>query len=729
MSENETFNNNTFCLHQKMQKENIIYNISYSYCEKCGSISIKHKNNYYSTIKPKQKQKSVELNPILIVQNMIKNQDLSYPNLKNIYNLDIRDNTKKMKDKIEIYFFKRRLILQYLQNITRKMNYSDLSFYHCLLFIDLFFCHNITEEMDEEEFLYIIIGFFLITSKFKETDIYEPELFNFNNIDTNINLSIRKILNYETKLLKYINYNFFIYSTYDWINIFINNGYIFEEEIDNDQDYINEIQTYTYRLLIIITPKNIFIKYSPLYMAISVIQIAREDKIEENKINNELFQKLLTLYNIHFEEYKDCYREIKAIVNEEKNINHNIKLQNKKINTSRNRTPILKKIENNKLLNEKMNIETLNKIKMNQQNTNLKPQSKLNLMKKIKEGKIKKQLINLNSSIKTKKNFHSIIVNNMNNNKNRNFNIHNKNIEIIEYINSNLPGIYKNGIEPNKIFKTEGETINGQNYQIEKYKNGTLNNFSYKSKMLRNKIVSSVDNRNLKKINIYKYKNKSNISPLKLNKFMKNGTYETLVENDKKFSQFLYKNNKNIFHTENNSSILNKSGDYLKNYQDTSNNLSKINDKNANLIIKNYITKNNNKIIINNNINVYKNYSNIYKNNIKPLYRENTSDYIGGNNSSNIKQNIPKFLNRTKDIEEIYNKRRNNLEILNSSIEKNKEKEYNIMTSRNNNNVKLFLGNIKKEQNYFINTKDLLFLKKSFHDNTKLPKLKIKMDK
>ena len=724
MSKNETFDNNSFCTHSKMQKEKIIYNISYSYCPKCGSISVKNKNNFYFTIKPKQKQKPIEFNPVLIINNMKRNQDISYPNLQNIYNLDIKDNIEKMKEKIEIYFLKRRLALLYLQNMTKKMNYSDLSFYHCLLFVDLYFCHNITEEMDEEEILYIIIGFFLITSKFKETDIYEPQLYNFTDIDTSMNLSFEKIMIYEAKLLKYINYNFCIYSTYDWLNVFIYNGYIFEGEID-DKDYINEIQVYTYKLLIIITPKNIFIKYSPLYMAISIIQIAREDKIEENKINNELFQNLRKLYNIQFEEYKDCYREIKAIIKKEKSLNHNIKIKNPKINTSRNRTPTLKKIENNKISNEKINIETLNKI--NQKNDNIKPQSKMNLMKKIKEGKIKKQYINLSSSGKAKKNFHSIIVNNINNNKNRGFSINKKNDEIIEYINSNLPSIYNNGIE-SKVLKTEGETISGPNFLIEKYKNGTINNFSYKNKKIVNKIVSSVDNRNLKKINIYK--NKNNISPLKLNKFMRNGTYDTLAENDKKFSEFLYKNNKknkNIFHTENTSSMLNKSGDYLKNYHDNSNNFSRSNDKNAaDLIIKNYISKNKNTIInINNNINIYKNYSNVYKNNLKPLFRENTTDYIGGNNISNIKINIPIFLNKTKDIEEIYNKRKDNL---NSSIDKNKDKELNIMTSRNN-NTKSFLANLKKEKNYFINPKDLFFLKKPSHDISKLPKLKIKLDK
>ena len=152
MSNYSNKNNTLFCSHTKKPKEYTINNIIYSYCEECGNIAIKNNNNFYYTIKPKQKQRPIEFNPITITKNMKRNQELAYPNLNNIYNLDIKENISNIKEKIMVYFNKRKLILLYLQSITRKLNYSDLTFYHCLILVDLYFTHNITTEMTDEEF-------------------------------------------------------------------------------------------------------------------------------------------------------------------------------------------------------------------------------------------------------------------------------------------------------------------------------------------------------------------------------------------------------------------------------------------------------------------------------------------------------------------------------------------------------------------------------------------------
>ena len=54
---------------------------------------------------------------------------------------------------------------------------------------------------------------------------------------------------------------FFIYSTYDWLNIFMGNRYIFDGEIDNNNhEIINDINSYSFKILITITRKNIFFK-------------------------------------------------------------------------------------------------------------------------------------------------------------------------------------------------------------------------------------------------------------------------------------------------------------------------------------------------------------------------------------------------------------------------------------------------------------------------------------
>ena len=730
MSKNQLNNNYLLCLHSKTSKENNDNNIVYTYCEQCGSLSIKKDKNFYCTIKPKQKQKPIEINPIIITKNMKKKQDLSYPCLENIYQLNINQQpmSQELKDKINIYFTRRKLILLYLQNITRKLSYSDLSFYHCLFLVDLYLSHNITEDMSEEELLYILVGFFLVSSKFKETDIFEPELVCFNNIDNNnINLSIEKVKLYEAKFLKYINYNFFLYSTYDWLNIFMSNGYIFDGEID-EVEYISVIHTYTYRILITVTPKNIFIKYSPLYMAITIIHITREDKIDKDKINNELFNDLLSLYEITFKDYENCYKEIKSIINRENSVNNIPKLQNIKIDTfSRNQTPNSDRYENKITEKEKENEDIPIDNKNEKQIIDISKQSKLNLKKKLKDIKIKQNFISSTGSAgKTKKNFHSIIVNNMKSKKNHNFNTKKKNLEIIEYINSNLPIIYINGNEANKVFKTENETITGSKFKILKVKNEALNNLTIKNKIIKNR-GTSFDTQNLKKISINN--NKAKISPLKLSKFMRNGTYDTFRENDKKISKLLYKNNTNIYHTDNNSSIFNKNNDYLKHYNNTNSNSNNHIDIQTNFILKNYLGNSNNKISITNNINIYKNYSNIYNNNnnIKSLYRQSTSDYFEGNEIMNSRiENQHLFLNNTKNIGGFNIKGTENIK-KKEGINKINSAEVNYLIT---NNKKNFLSKLKLEKNNLNNDSNLLSLKKSvFKNNTKLPKLKLKIEK
>ncbi len=161
--------NDLFCSHNKTLKSNKVKNQNelYDYCEKCGSVSIKLNDNIYYTIKPRIKQKEFEIDPVTIVKEMKRNQNVSYPYLNNIFNLNEELLKKQeIKEKIFLYLSKRKLLLLYLQNITKILNYSDLSFYHCLLITDLYLSHNINDKMTDEELLYMLIGFFLISSKY-----------------------------------------------------------------------------------------------------------------------------------------------------------------------------------------------------------------------------------------------------------------------------------------------------------------------------------------------------------------------------------------------------------------------------------------------------------------------------------------------------------------------------------------------------------------------------------
>ena len=686
MSSNEK---NNFCSHINKDKYKVDNkNKLYDYCSECGSISLNMNNNNYYTIKPIVKQKEIEIDPIKVVKEMIKLQNKSKPYLNNVFNLNLNEESSKLqeiKERIFLYLSKRKLLLLYLQNITKVLNYSDLSFYHCLLITDLYLSHNISEEMSDEELLYLLIGFFLISSKFKETDIFEPELYIFCNIDFDFILSVEKILYYEAKCLKLIKYDFFIFSTYDWLNIFMGIGYIFDGEIDkNDNEIINEIHSYSFKLLITITPKNIFIKYSPMHNAISIIKICREDKINKDKINNELFNKLLLIYGIKYIEYENCYNEIKSIIN---------KYNNNEKNNSNNQIRTLKRTENNKTLNEMNYYENENIMnKTGKKIIKFDTQRKLNLKQKIRDNKFK---INLFSSNHKPKRFGSININNLNNKSHLKIKKQ-KTLQIVEYINENLPKLKKLiGHEGDKAFQTEVEIASGRNIKINNIKNNILNNYLNKSK---NKSGTSLD------IKLFYNNGKS---PLGFNRLLRNVTYDALKNNDNKINK---QNNMN--NNKNKAKILNKSSDALKYYDDNINN--NIKNKNNIFELKNKSSKNVNK-----------------NKGIRHFKRQGTSDYLNSNNLKIIKpeksnigvNNKDRKENEIKYIENIKENKKKN-----PSTDKNKDKNDKIIHNNNNKN-KFILSNMKYNKSNINNINDLLSLKRLIFKNQRLPRLKLNIEK
>ena len=109
-------------------------------------------------------ENEIEIDPIQVVKEMITNQKRNFPFLQNDFNINPNENPakiKKIKENIFLYLSKRKTLLLYLQNITRTLNYSDLSFYHCLLTIDLYLSQNISQKMTDKDIIYYLIGFFL----------------------------------------------------------------------------------------------------------------------------------------------------------------------------------------------------------------------------------------------------------------------------------------------------------------------------------------------------------------------------------------------------------------------------------------------------------------------------------------------------------------------------------------------------------------------------------------
>ena len=703
MSNNEAKNKNNLCTHSISLKTN---SNQYIYCPKCGSISINYENNSYYTLKPKNMENEIEIDPVQVVKEMIKNQKINFPFLENDFNINPNESQSKInqiKENIFLYLSKRKTLLLYLQNITRILNYSDLSFYHCLLDIDLYLSHNISQKMTNEDLIYYLIGFFLNSSKFKETDIYEPELYIFCNNDSKYNLNKERISYYEAKCLKLMGYNFFIFSAYDWLSTFMGIGYIFEGEIDkNNLEEINEINNYAFKLLVAITPKNIFFKYSTLYSAISIIKICREDKLDKNKINNTLFDKLLDIYNITFKDCENCYNEIRFALDND---------NSERISTYSGASNI-DSIKKNRTLGEmqldKKDFENLKKINNKFGNRIIKfnLRRKLNLKQNFKDS-FQLKLFNSNYRFKTYSNNNQESINSGRKNRNNKNTIkRQKTLQIVEYMFNNLPKIGEEN--SNKRIKTDTGIKQRQMKKYFTIKNDAQKNNNIKTKKVRNRSGNSLD---IKLV----YKNDK--SPLKFNGFIRNITFDALK--NKEINNKKIKKNKS-----NNSGYLNKSNDTMK-YVNTNPNIN-INIKNNINIFFELKDKEKNKKNKKNNLEI-----NIFKNN----------NYIMNNNNYNNNR----IKSKEKQNERNYSENKNNVKIIKKDIINNKKigqylkEEKTISLDKNIKNDLINRNNIiiTKGKNFvftkynknLVKAKDLFSTRKEIFTNQRFPKLKLKLNK
>ena len=360
------------CDHEKELEKRIRSNKLYFYCYKCNNIILIDNDKTFCTYKliddEKDSNEEVEFDPVTIVKNMIERQEeqikdineklvlnFSYKEENNNDNINsdksstpikVTPESKKINDdfiknnnnifttpkirkrrKLTKFLFDddifekysriRNRILIYIHNLCTKMEYNDSSFYFSLYLLDTYLSRIISDEITDRELFLVVLGFFLISSKYIEDDIFEPELQIFCNIEKSILLTIEEIRESEVQCLTLLNHNMYIYSVYDWITILLSNGIAFKEELNNKEELEN-ICTYTQKLLTNLTSKIYFCKYSSIQIAFSIVQLSREKYLNKDvKLSEKIFNLLLNLYEISFADYEDCYNLIKNDMNNE----------------------------------------------------------------------------------------------------------------------------------------------------------------------------------------------------------------------------------------------------------------------------------------------------------------------------------------------------------------------------------------------------------------------------
>ena len=167
------------------------------------------------------------------------------------------------------------------------MNYKENTFYLCLYLLDSYLINILKKEITKRTIFLIVLGFFLISSKFAEDDIFEPNINRFCKMIKDIIVSQSEILNMEIKCLQIINYNMINYSTYDWIKTFNKVGIIFNTKTNNiNIEHIYEKQKYILKRII---NSDILYRYNSFHISLSIIHINIDNIFISNKLNKDLF--------------------------------------------------------------------------------------------------------------------------------------------------------------------------------------------------------------------------------------------------------------------------------------------------------------------------------------------------------------------------------------------------------------------------------------------------------
>ena len=831
---------NNSCEHMEELNKCISAQKEYFYCYKCNNIFLIDQDKYYCANKYIDEDKDlceeIEFDPVITVKNMIERQEeqikeineqlilnFSYKEENNNNNSEknssptksntndkeesktkilqrsnnelINNNTftpKKQKKKrrltkllideeiFEKYSRIRNRVLIYIHNLCTKMEYNDSSFYFSLYLLDTYLSRIISDDISDRELFLVVLGFFLISSKYIEDDIFEPELQIFCNIEKSILLTINEIRESEVQCLTLINHNMYIYSVYDWITTLLNNGIVFKEEV-TDKNEVEEIYAYTQKLLTNLTSKIFFCKYSSIQIAFSIIQLSREKYLNKDlKLSKKIFDLLLDLYEISFSDYKDCYIFIKNDLENETeeesedddsnldmNINSKKAAKSLEVNLTesnysnmkgkRNIDIIMGNPEKNKYLlsqNSNKYINTDFNIKNNGKKNKIKlyiSPGQLNLA----THKLKYKSSDKNYEMQTK-NFNRNIHKKINGNRNtlKNMSIKNSTLNLqdpkqimLEYqkiekhlilngkISKNKNALYIN-YAPKFLIKNTGPNINNINY---------INNIN-----INNEFINLVDKKE-KKIQkntksglnfnyVYNINSTKNNSKYKLKKSLVNRgnsinslNYEYVIDNIKNLN---INNKKKSFNTsqniiQNNNPKHKKIDKSLKERFKTHLVLDMNNSAGANKIIMQ--TENNTKKMNNmNSNNKNKNYKiNLDNKNNMKLLKSNVNNN-NKNNQRKLAINFKNMINKkiiTERMNNFITKDTNNISKRFKSLNpkeytaNNNSKQKNIINgnkpkNNNNENKNNLFEKILKENNN-MNFKNVALLK------SKLPKLKV----
>ena len=332
--------NHERCTHPKHKINSINKLDNYHFCIDCGSIILSlSENNDYNISKPLSYQQNIEMDPLSLFKYITKKEF-------------------KIINSTHPYYKNRSKAISLLQKYSEYYKYSESSFYLALHYMDYIFTH-LEKNVPQKKFELFVINSLLLAVKFYEKDITQPDIFLYTSIGISYDIDEIDIVQNEIECLKILEYDLNILNSYDLLLLFMNNGFVFENEIENkSQEFSNIIYCYAKKIFsdIILTP--LAIQYTPLEICFSIIHLARK----QFKLKVQYFNIIKKFYDIHLNDYKSCLNAIKTFLNNpNKGVNEQIK--QKLSQSSKSIVPVI--------TNKKKENEENNKIKENNNNDNI----------------------------------------------------------------------------------------------------------------------------------------------------------------------------------------------------------------------------------------------------------------------------------------------------------------------------------------------------------------------
>lgn len=288
----KTRNNNHLkkCSHEYQLFSNAT-NETYAFCSNCSVMVLFTKQFEQFLLKPITMQKKCEIDPHVIISIMKHSKQY-------------QDNTRA----VSLWYLKhRKTAVSYLQKLCFNLKYSDATFYLALTYLDLY-CKYKEEEYNTKRMEVLIIGCFLLATKFGENDIFAPSLDQFESFNRQHMYNSSELLQSELCVLKKLDYELIQFSSYDWLFLLLNNGFVFEDEVfDKPSDYINRIYVYSKKTLAMLTLTDVFLNYSSFMIAFAIIELTRRNF----NLNSSEFQYVRDWYHIDDNaSYEKCLSEV-----------------------------------------------------------------------------------------------------------------------------------------------------------------------------------------------------------------------------------------------------------------------------------------------------------------------------------------------------------------------------------------------------------------------------------